>query len=332
EKENSLLLLSRILCSLSLEPPPPPLSTADDHHHHRSPPMLTAGHRRRLPLSVAAVYFICSWFSRFECLGKGSQGKKSANVPEADVDVLEESDSEPARKRNASRRVIKKKVTFFVDDNIILDPDISLEFGKSISLTKVAEEALARLVHATHERIMTEYDHEPTRRRPSGIALKDTFNVSKKISPNPPLKLNGVPDESIVVFATLGERDRCPFDLTKPLPMKGRPDHLTVAAEYFFNNDLEFLKSADPEKRYTTSITKTKATRYKIVGIEDMVLTFCVTTEPPPPLSTADDDHHHRSLPTLTAGHRRRLPLSVVAVFFLCSWFSRFECLGLVFE
>nr|GEZ69302.1 hypothetical protein [Tanacetum cinerariifolium]GEZ69307.1 hypothetical protein [Tanacetum cinerariifolium] len=187
--------------------------------------------------------------------GKGSQGKKSVNVPEADVDVLEESDSEPARKRNASRRVINKNVTIFVDDNIIPDPDISLEFGKSISLTKVAEEALARLVH--------------------------------------------------------GERDRCPFDLTKPLPMKGRPDHLTIAAEYFFNNDLEFLKSADPEKRYTTSITKTKATRYKIVGIENTVLTFCVTTEPPlPPLSTADDHHHHRSPPTLTAGHCQSSPFS----------------------
>ncbi|GJT96072.1 hypothetical protein Tco_1091590 [Tanacetum coccineum] len=50
--------------------------------------------------------------------------------------------------------------------------------------------------------------------------------------------------------------------------LKGR---LTVAAEYFFNNDLEFLKSLDPEKKYTTSITKTKAARYKILGIKDMV-------------------------------------------------------------
>ncbi|GJR71159.1 hypothetical protein Tco_0083524 [Tanacetum coccineum] len=35
------------------------------------------------------------------------------------------------------------------------------------------------------------------------------------------------------------EGDRCPFNLSKPLPLKGRPDHLTVASEYFFNNDLE---------------------------------------------------------------------------------------------
>ncbi|GKF92135.1 hypothetical protein Tco_0278854 [Tanacetum coccineum] len=28
------------------------------------------------------------------------------------------------------------------------------------------------------------------------------------------------------------EGDRCPFNLSKPLPLKGRPDHLTVASEY----------------------------------------------------------------------------------------------------
>ncbi|GKB19232.1 hypothetical protein Tco_0853155 [Tanacetum coccineum] len=38
------------------------------------------------------------------------------------------------------------------------------------------------------------------------------------------------------------EGDHFPFDLTKPFPLKGHPGHLTVAAEYFFNNDLEFLK------------------------------------------------------------------------------------------
>ncbi|GJZ04126.1 hypothetical protein Tco_0537401 [Tanacetum coccineum] len=75
------------------------------------------------------------------------------------------------------------------------------------------------------------------------------------------------------------EGDRCPFDLTKPLPLKGRPGHLTVAAEYFFNNDLEFLKSSDSVKKYTTSTTKTKATRYEIVGIKDMVPTLWSPTK-----------------------------------------------------
>nr|GEU64928.1 hypothetical protein [Tanacetum cinerariifolium] len=73
--------------------------------------------------------------------------------------------------------------------------------------------------------------------------------------------------------------DRRPFDLTKPLPLKVRPGRLTVAAEYFFNNDLNFLKSSDPKKKYTTSIIKTKATRYEIVGIEDMVPTLWSATK-----------------------------------------------------
>ncbi|GJU32856.1 hypothetical protein Tco_1176445 [Tanacetum coccineum] len=57
------------------------------------------------------------------------------------------------------------------------------------------------------------------------------------------------------------EGDRCPFDLNKPLPLKGHPGHLTVASEYFFNNDLKYLKSTNMERKYIMSITKMKAAR-----------------------------------------------------------------------
>ncbi|GJX30734.1 hypothetical protein Tco_0240589 [Tanacetum coccineum] len=62
------------------------------------------------------------------------------------------------------------------------------------------------------------------------------------------------------------EGDRYPFDMSKPLPLQGHPGHLTVSAVYFFNNDLEYLKTSDPKKTYTTSITKTKSARYEIVN------------------------------------------------------------------
>ncbi|GKF82489.1 hypothetical protein Tco_0244145 [Tanacetum coccineum] len=55
------------------------------------------------------------------------------------------------------------------------------------------------------------------------------------------------------------------------------PGHLTVVADYFFSNDLEYLKSFDSERTYTTSITKIKAAWYEIVGIEDMVPTLWST-------------------------------------------------------
>ncbi|GJU25914.1 hypothetical protein Tco_1164535 [Tanacetum coccineum] len=73
------------------------------------------------------------------------------------------------------------------------------------------------------------------------------------------------------------EGDCYPFDLSKPLPLQGPLGHRTVAADYFFNNDLEYLKTSDPEVTYTTSITKTKAARYEIKGIEDMVPTLWST-------------------------------------------------------
>ncbi|GKC95154.1 hypothetical protein Tco_1160596 [Tanacetum coccineum] len=70
------------------------------------------------------------------------------------------------------------------------------------------------------------------------------------------------------------EGDRYPFDMSKPLHLQGHSGHLTVAVEYFFNNDLEYLKSSDPKRTYTKSIKKTKAALYEIEGIEDMVPTL----------------------------------------------------------
>ncbi|GKD78190.1 hypothetical protein Tco_1340811, partial [Tanacetum coccineum] len=124
--------------------------------------------------------------------GKELQGKKTVDTPVADVDVSEESDSEPARKKTASRRVIKKKVIISAVDKIIPDLDVALELSKSISLTGAAEEEAARQVHATHARIMTESVLEPARRRPSGISIRDTSQVSKKVSSNSFQKLKGV--------------------------------------------------------------------------------------------------------------------------------------------
>ncbi|GJZ98821.1 hypothetical protein Tco_0671274 [Tanacetum coccineum] len=54
------------------------------------------------------------------------------------------------------------------------------------------------------------------------------------------------------------ECDRCPFTLCKPLPLKGHLGHLTVVAEYFFNNNLEYSKLVSEKMKYTILITKTK--------------------------------------------------------------------------
>ncbi|GJY26383.1 hypothetical protein Tco_0401109 [Tanacetum coccineum] len=64
-----------------------------------------------------------------------------------------------------------------------------------------------------------------------------------------------------------------PHDLSKPLPLipdaRGR---LIIPYDHFINNDLEYLKGESSSHKYTTSITKTKATDYgHIKWIEDKI-------------------------------------------------------------
>ncbi|GJU97823.1 hypothetical protein Tco_1327094 [Tanacetum coccineum] len=55
------------------------------------------------------------------------------------------------------------------------------------------------------------------------------------------------------------------YNLLKGTCQSSHPGHLTVTAEYFFNNDLEYLKSKDSERKYITSITKMKAIGFGLV-------------------------------------------------------------------
>nr|GEZ12211.1 hypothetical protein [Tanacetum cinerariifolium] len=50
-----------------------------------------------------------------------------------------------------------------------------------------------------------------------------------------------------------------------------------LSANYFINNDLEYLKGGSSSSKYTTSTTRTKADKYNnLEGIEDMVPTYCL--------------------------------------------------------
>ncbi|GJW63497.1 hypothetical protein Tco_0115381 [Tanacetum coccineum] len=108
--------------------------------------------------------------------GKGSQGKNTVHDSQETVDVSEESEPEPIKKKTANRIVVKKKVTLSDNDNIIPDdPDIALELGKSISLTEAEEAEATRKVHATHARIVTESAKKKSGGRSSrGVAIQDT--------------------------------------------------------------------------------------------------------------------------------------------------------------
>ncbi|GJV07538.1 hypothetical protein Tco_1345194 [Tanacetum coccineum] len=64
-----------------------------------------------------------------------------------------------------------------------------------------------------------------------------------------------------------------PHDLSKPLPLiQNEHGRQVIPLDHFINNDLEYLKEGNSSKKYTTSITKTKAADYsQVKWIEDNV-------------------------------------------------------------
>ncbi|GJZ13464.1 hypothetical protein Tco_0548694 [Tanacetum coccineum] len=66
-----------------------------------------------------------------------------------------------------------------------------------------------------------------------------------------------------------------PFDLSKPLPLSEDQGCQVVPADYFINNNLEYLKGGRLSSKYVTSTTRTRAAKYdNIEGIEDTVPTL----------------------------------------------------------
>ncbi|GJU89201.1 hypothetical protein Tco_1301624 [Tanacetum coccineum] len=67
------------------------------------------------------------------------------------------------------------------------------------------------------------------------------------------------------------EGGKCPYDLSKPLPLQGPPGHKTIYVDFFFKKDLEYLKTGNKEKKYAVSLIKPKAARYELKGLEEMI-------------------------------------------------------------
>ncbi|GJR31530.1 hypothetical protein Tco_1107762 [Tanacetum coccineum] len=87
-----------------------------------------------------------------------------------------------ARKRTMAHITPLKESSLTVDDNIIPDdPDAAPELAKSISKNEAKEQEALRLVHETHECLVTE--QTTGRRRQTGVTIRDTPVVSTKKTP-----------------------------------------------------------------------------------------------------------------------------------------------------
>ncbi|GJU38764.1 hypothetical protein Tco_1191721 [Tanacetum coccineum] len=88
------------------------------------------------------------------------------------------------------------------------------------------------------------------------------------------------------------EGGRCPYDLSKPLPLQGPPGRTTILVDFFFNKDLEYLKTGNKEKKYASLVTKPKAARYELEGLEEMIPKLWSLSKVQYDLNTALGIHH----------------------------------------
>ncbi|GKC98763.1 hypothetical protein Tco_1169038, partial [Tanacetum coccineum] len=68
-------------------------------------------------------------------------------------------------------------------------------------------------------------------------------------------------------------------DVSKPLPIGGPPDQVTIQTQYFFNKDLEFLVSCDKERRNALLISKLKAAYYPDFRLEEFIPSLWIESE-----------------------------------------------------
>ncbi|GJV56953.1 hypothetical protein Tco_1457958 [Tanacetum coccineum] len=61
------------------------------------------------------------------------------------------------------------------------------------------------------------------------------------------------------------------YNVSKPLPLGGKPGHVTIQPDFFFNKDLEYLRYGRKVGRPALSISKMKAAYYPDVGLEQLV-------------------------------------------------------------
>nr|GEU94271.1 ribonuclease H-like domain-containing protein [Tanacetum cinerariifolium] len=229
-------------------------------------------------------------------ISKGYQGKKTTYIHVANVDVSEESNPKPPKRKTASRRVLKKKVTITANDNIIPDdPDVALELGKSISKTEAKKDEAVRQVHATHARIVTTSFPEPTRRRKSrkvtsdhpkrlkGVqsltpkeqeptdtmkALKESRNTSRRQPSTGGLNkgtvtITGVPDESTVVSAMSNEGTESEYSEEDLLNDEG-DDHISDTQDA---DDEDAETEYDELKKHTADLNQ----KYSLQQIPELL-------------------------------------------------------------
>ncbi|GJZ32043.1 hypothetical protein Tco_0577479 [Tanacetum coccineum] len=108
---------------------------------------------------------------------------------------------------------------------------------------------------------------EPTWTIPSSDLSMPTHNWASA------LKSTYVPPQENSLLSQTGDMATFMdwYNVSKPLPLGGKPGHVTIQPDFFFNKDLEYLRYGRKVGRPALLISKMKVAYYPDVGLEQLV-------------------------------------------------------------
>ncbi|GJQ91294.1 hypothetical protein Tco_0002433 [Tanacetum coccineum] len=114
-------------------------------------------------------------------------------------------------------------------------------------------------------------DNKPTQKWLSDLAKAETSSKTFNDLMRTPIDFRAFVMNRLQINWNNPECDRYLFDLINPLLLVKSGNRQIILVDYFFNNDLAYLQGGSTDRTYMTSLIKTKAAKYDLPGIEDMV-------------------------------------------------------------
>ncbi|GKA73253.1 hypothetical protein Tco_0779469 [Tanacetum coccineum] len=176
-------------------------------------------------------------------------------------------DAEPPKKSYTSKESSKVKT-----------PPKTSKTDKSVTAEESVEEPIHEAAIDVEEPIQDDVVNDADQPQEDVDPKKDNFTWFKQPPRPETLIQNGTKTRVLMMdWRRLGlmiwlilRKIHSPLMSLCPLPLTSR-SHLTIPVDFFFNNDLEYLKTETSKRIYTSSITKAKAAKHEMKFIEEMI-------------------------------------------------------------
>nr|GEU29078.1 retrovirus-related Pol polyprotein from transposon TNT 1-94 [Tanacetum cinerariifolium] len=174
-----------------------------------------------------------------------------------DQDPFTDTDNEKKRRKRKNVEPSKKSSTNKESSKGKTPPKTS-KTGKSVNAEEIIEESVLKVAMDVEQPISDDVVNDVDQPQDDD-PNKDNFTC---------IELEYIIEQCYLALSDQldwpnPKGDKCPYELRKPLPLQGPLGHLTIPFDFFFNNDLDYLKTGNTKRKYFASIKKTKVASHR---------------------------------------------------------------------